>query len=319
MTMGWSVPTYSGTYMGGSPSAARTALFELCRAVNERESALGQTESVFFTAAGVEKSSVTMDDLYAIAAAGSNSLADINLRRVRDGILQLIAAGQFTSGAGGAVLTKADVETSVNFDLDTNPQSASHGAYWQALQDSLDLLRYVTVEISRDFINNSSVTGTANIGYATAQQAWDHWDDQALFPLTYTEWFVGQRVDLKFIARRAISADLHFTLPDLTGSIIGGAYRVGELNNSGLTLAYSIGAHTFSLINGASGERWASFSGAGSLTLNAANSVTLAITTPKPSTVPSVSFSASVTNGVTPDGKSLQIYVELDTLSDVAA
>jgi len=58
--------------MGGSPSAARTAMFELCRAVNEREGAAAQTKTEFYKADGSEAADLTSADLALIPCAGAD-------------------------------------------------------------------------------------------------------------------------------------------------------------------------------------------------------------------------------------------------------
>jgi hypothetical protein len=93
--MAWTVPTYAGTYMGGTPSNARTAMFELCRAVNERQAALALTKTEFFKADGTEAADITLADILNIRAAGVESNAEKNLKRVRGAIIAMLAGASF--------------------------------------------------------------------------------------------------------------------------------------------------------------------------------------------------------------------------------
>lgn len=141
--MAWTVPTYAGTYMGGLPSNARSAMFELCRAVNERQAALAITKTTFYKANGTLAVDLTMADLLNIRTTGTASYGFQNLKKVRDAIISMVNAGYFTETSGlSDIWTKANLETAIGTDLDADPIRPQEARYWQAMQDALDLLIY---------------------------------------------------------------------------------------------------------------------------------------------------------------------------------
>lgn len=145
--MPWSIPTYADTYMGGSPSAARVALFELCRAVNERQGAVGITKTQFYKASGALASDVASADFAGIRASGTNSLAFRNLRKVRDAVVAMANSGKFTQSSGrSSLMTKTALETIIGDDVDADPIRPQEARFWQAMQDALDALIYAKVE-----------------------------------------------------------------------------------------------------------------------------------------------------------------------------
>lgn len=88
--MAWTIENFEGVYMGGKPSNARVALFELCRALNQRERAAGFTVTEFYRADGTETDAIALEDLEGIRATGENSLAWQNLKRIRLGVENLV-------------------------------------------------------------------------------------------------------------------------------------------------------------------------------------------------------------------------------------
>jgi len=141
--MAWTIPTYAGTYMGGSPSNARTAMFELMRGVNERQGALGLTKTEFFKSDGSESADLSISDLINIRTTGVDSYSFLNLKRIRDAIIDLVNGGYFTETSGqSAILTKASLETAISGDLDPDPIRPQEARFWQVMQDALDRLIY---------------------------------------------------------------------------------------------------------------------------------------------------------------------------------
>lgn len=145
--MAWSIPTYAAHYMGGEPSAARVALFELCRAVNERQGAVGITKTQFYKANGTQGSDVASADFAKIKASGTNSLALRNMKRIRDAVVAMADSGKFTQASGrSSIMTKAALETIIGADVDADPIRPQEARFWQAMQDALDALIYAKVE-----------------------------------------------------------------------------------------------------------------------------------------------------------------------------
>lgn len=178
--MGWTVPTYFNTYMGGDPSNARLALFELMRAVNERETYLRLPNTEFVRSDETEGANLALEEIAWIpAATKDNSPGQQNLKRIRDAILDMVPTvdgggnGFILPDAHGTGITRAWLESEIGFDLSeeiVHPQSA---AYWQAIQDAMDLLTHI--RLSRGDIRGGG-SATRETYYATnanAQAAWD--------------------------------------------------------------------------------------------------------------------------------------------------
>lgn len=164
--------------MGGSPSNARVALFELMRAVNEREAAVGMAETEFFKADGTEAANVAVTDLVGIYVAGNSSLAYQNLVRIQDAIVALIESGNFTAlGDADSVYTVASMETAIDTSIQDPPLRPQEARFWQAQKDALDLLIYRKVAVTTfDTGVDGYTTGTYGIG-ATPAVAWGNRGD----------------------------------------------------------------------------------------------------------------------------------------------
>lgn len=133
--------------MGGSPSAARVALFELCRAVNERQGAVGITKTQFYKASGSLASDVASADFAGIRASGTACDAFRNLKKVRDAVVAMADSGKFTQASGrSSIMTKTALETIIGADVDADPIRPQEARFWQAMQDALDALIFAKVE-----------------------------------------------------------------------------------------------------------------------------------------------------------------------------
>lgn len=168
--------------MGGSPSNARVALFELMRAVNEREAAVGMTETEFFKADGTEAANLVVGDLENIRVTGEDSFAFQNLSRIRVAIIALIATGLFVEqDTWSDVWTKASMETEIGIDLDSDPQRPQDAQFWQGIKDAIDRLCYI--KVTKTMVPYSGLD-IATRGYATVggsgrwASAWDHREDE---------------------------------------------------------------------------------------------------------------------------------------------
>lgn len=172
--MAWTISTYAGTYMGGNPSNARTALFELCRAVNERQDAIAQAKTQFYKADGTEAADLVTGDLANIRATGINSYAYLNLERVRLWIVDSVNAGYWTETTGrGTVWTLANLESDIGHTLSSAAERPQDAGYWQALQDALDRLIYARRKFG--LVDNSGQTRRQQFGsiLSTPTLAWD--------------------------------------------------------------------------------------------------------------------------------------------------
>jgi hypothetical protein len=165
--MAWSITTYAGTQGTGSPSGWRTAMFELCRAINEREDVTGGfTAQQFYKADGTQARHITMADLLGMAMVGEDSYFKLNCERIMAWIKANCDSYSETSGLSDAWTVanlEADVGAVAFFD---SPLRNTHALFFQQCQDALDRLIYAA--LSRPFsisgltkrVRESTVTDT---------------------------------------------------------------------------------------------------------------------------------------------------------------
>lgn len=283
--MAWTIETYAGTYMGGQPSNARTAMFELCRAVNERQGAIGITKTLFRKANGSTVADLTTDDLAQIKCVGASSNAFLNLKSIRDAIISMVDAGYFLETSGGTPWTKANLEADIGTDLDADPIRPQEARYWQAMQDALDRLIYASREVPSGFAyNNQNYQGRS---FTTAQDAWDdrrYTTGPIASPSAF--WRITTPAS-NFSAEVRTGSDYDLVVPAYQGTAVGGAYQISTINDASIDVDYSIGSYSETLAAGAplvSGA-WKEFLGV-DLALNDTTTATLSITTSEPSTTP---------------------------------
>lgn len=182
--MAWSIPTYAGVRATGSPSNYRLGMFELIRAVHEREIACGYDDSpllsptTFYKADGTLSSTITMSDLLGLPCSGPNHLAGRNLIKIRTAILSLASFFTETSGESD-VWTTETLSTAIGYDLTQGPSKINDAAYWQAMQDALDLLLYPWGTRLRTLSFGSSGGYSDDFTYNTISGAWGGRNDNA--------------------------------------------------------------------------------------------------------------------------------------------
>jgi len=247
--MGWTVSTYAGTKMGGQPSNARTAMFELMRGVNERQGAVNITKTQFYKTDGTLGSDLASSDIAEIEAFPPSQRAFLNLKKIRDAIIAMSNSGKFTTTTGGSTQwTKATLETAIGTDLDADPIRTQEARFWQAMQDALDLLKFGRLAFSGTLSGTSMKReGTgATKGIAWAAAVSDTPTPSSTVNEAYWENFGGL----------ASIYDNVFTVVDLTnysGTIIGGEYRIQVGNGSDIDIDWTAGDITGSLAQNASG------------------------------------------------------------------
>lgn len=149
--MAWTHPTAEG-YMFGSPSKLRVMLFEICRAINQREALWsGAAFTLFRNASNTEvKTFPTMDDLYHMPLWGQGS--ENIMRRNMQTINQWIRAYSntnpgifFQSGDFGSPRwTLAELQTAIGYEFPSlYPEKLTDAAWWQGVIDALNLMIYI--------------------------------------------------------------------------------------------------------------------------------------------------------------------------------
>lgn len=141
--MAWTTPTYAGQWAYGANGVLKTALFELCRAVNERQDCLGLTKTSFANADGTPGTDLVLGDFTNMFTSGPGSQPfAINCQSIMAAIKAL--APHFCPTSGIATpYTVGTLETAVGLGtfLD-EPRKANDPLFFQQCQDALDLLIY---------------------------------------------------------------------------------------------------------------------------------------------------------------------------------
>ena len=167
--MGWTISDFSGLKANGPNSNWRVGLFELCRAVNEREF---ETKTEFIKGDGTEGSDLSYADLLGLDS--NAAMCGVNLLRIQGAITAMCLV--FTQTAGGDDFwTVPLLEAAIGTSLTTAPEAPLYSRFWNAQRDALDLLLY-----TRRSGNAAYVSGTA-------ETSRDYFDDVPYFPNTEAE------------------------------------------------------------------------------------------------------------------------------------
>lgn len=144
----WTISTFSGLKANGPDSNWRIGMFELCRAVNEREFG---SKTEFFKGDGTEGSDLTYADFLGLKMGPASA----NLQRIQFAITSLCL--QFTETSGGDDFwTVSSLEAAIGSELTLAPTSATDSRFWQAQKDALDRLLYTQAEGDASFVSGIS-------------------------------------------------------------------------------------------------------------------------------------------------------------------
>ena len=180
--MAWSHETYDGLYALGPDGVLKTALFELFRAVNERQEALSLTKTQWYKGSGGQAADLSLSDLTGLFLGNEHR---INLQRLYSAIRTLTPFFNVTSDAL-TMWTVESLETAIGASL-TPPiigQRVMDKSLLEVAQAALDRLTLITIQAT---LGVSETAGTAirSGSYAsgdpfppdgeldTAQDAWD--------------------------------------------------------------------------------------------------------------------------------------------------
>lgn len=153
--MAWTHPTAEG-YMFGSPSKLRVMLFEICRAIYQRDVIANQfsntpTTTFFLKADGTPTLTPSMADLYHMPlwGQGSENIMRQNMSTIQTWVKTWSNSTRYyKTGAFDATLwTLSDLQTEIGYTFPTSyPEKLTDAAWWQAVIDSLDLLKVMAVQ-----------------------------------------------------------------------------------------------------------------------------------------------------------------------------
>ncbi len=153
--MAWSIPDYSGLKANGPSSNWALGMFELCRAVNEREGGSGLIKTPWYRADGSQAADLTLSDFLGLKTSGVSKV-ETNLKRIQTAIKGLcgdhpLGTTFVTAFNGDTAMTVSALEGLIGSSFLSEPHNALDSAYWQQLQDALDHLLYFRIGGSSRF------------------------------------------------------------------------------------------------------------------------------------------------------------------------
>lgn len=173
--MPWAIDTYAGVEIYDPSDGARIGMHQLMIAINEREAAIGETETEWMLPDGSEMAQPFLIDLIG-ADVRVGSTIKTNCDRIRTAINELMNATHGPDGNSRVFVESSESDTywtgaSMNtaigqtYVASTGPQ---HTLFLQNSKDILDRLIYVRLEIT----SYGSPTGTRYYN-TTAQASWN--------------------------------------------------------------------------------------------------------------------------------------------------
>lgn len=143
--MAWLIDDFQDLRMTGVPSKWTDGMFQLCRAVNERQGACAIPKTEWNTN-GIVKSDLELTDLPGLRISEVGSGFCANMENIQSAITTMVTAGKFTIDSGISTLwTVAALETAIGTSLTDAPESPVDTRFWQAQKDALDLLIHCTL------------------------------------------------------------------------------------------------------------------------------------------------------------------------------
>ncbi len=176
--MAWTIPTYAGQYAFGTSGALKVGMFELCRAINERETAMGVTLTTFYKADGTQDSDLLITDFVGMKLFSSDNKFRDNCERIMARIKEMVNNGWFTEGTGNtAVWTLANLESDVGLGAFMDrPRRLCDAPFYQQCKDALDRLIYLrataNVDVTMSQYAEGSATDYPDSLYTTYADAW---------------------------------------------------------------------------------------------------------------------------------------------------
>ena len=147
--MGWSITDYSGLKANGPDSNWRLGMFELCRAINERQFG---SKTEFFKGDGSHGANVTYGDLFGLNS--SESQCGANLYLIQSAIVSMCTRFTQTSG-GDDFWTKAILEGAIGESLSESATGPLDSRYWNAQRLALDRLLYTQASGDAAFVSGT--------------------------------------------------------------------------------------------------------------------------------------------------------------------
>jgi len=296
-------------------------MFELCRAVNEREQAINDsrlsatyTLTQFYKADGTLTTFPTMADLLGMRCSGTNNYAYQNLVKIRNAIAG--APGNFDglaphfveSSTGGVAYTRASLAAALGTSLEDDPIRVNEARYWQAMQDALDLLIYLRGDAGASpdtagYSRHTSIPAppTPNPEYTTAQDSWDNRRNRTVTGSGSAGGRVSMETTLVRIiddpgppattkdiynTKLYIDTTLEMDISHIPAGFVvtGGSYRIDWDSEASANINMTVGSDTYTATAGGSG--WEFFEWGDVRVTRGTSPVTVGLGFTEPSPVP---------------------------------
>lgn len=183
----WSVTNYEGQYAFGTSGVLTNAMFELCRAVNERQHALDVVVTQFKDKDGNLGSDLELEDFVGMFVTGENNHFRYNCTQIMNWIRVAVAAGWFMEEPSASSTQWTPTSMMADIGLGTSwlsgfsayyPSNVCDYVFYQRCQEALNRMTYVVARNRYDNTTAMDVIGTASdTGYSTFATAWSNRGD----------------------------------------------------------------------------------------------------------------------------------------------
>lgn len=170
--MAWTIETFAGTEATGEPAGWRVAMFEFCRAINERESCFPLALTQFRKANGTLASNPALSDFIGMEVTGDYALE--NWEKIMGWIVNNL--NRFTTADDGVTQwTKTTLEEDIDmFAFLPAPRWATDALFYQQCKEAFDRLIYGRTLVPVRGQLSTRLEGRYGGSSSTLQGAWNN-------------------------------------------------------------------------------------------------------------------------------------------------
>lgn len=177
----WSVTNYEGQYAFGTSGVLTNAMFELCRAVNERQLAIDVPLTEFKDKDGNLGTFLSLEAIVGMFTTGEDNYFRYNCTQIMGWIRSAVSAGWFMEepSASSSQWTSASMMADIGLGtswLDalsqTYPDNVCDYVFYQRCQEALDRMKYVVARNRYDDTTPMAITGSNSDAYVQLADAW---------------------------------------------------------------------------------------------------------------------------------------------------
>lgn len=178
----WSVTNYEGQYAFGASGVLTNAMFELCRAVNERQHALGVAITQFKDKDGNLATDLELDDFVGMFVTGENNHFRYNCTQIMNWIRIAVGNGWFMEEPSASSVQWTPTSMMADIGLGSSwlssfspyyPSNVCDYIFYQRCQEALNRMKYVVARNRYDNTTEMTQIGSASdVGYFTFATAW---------------------------------------------------------------------------------------------------------------------------------------------------